>query len=132
MLIIVYNFRATFIKPVYLLLFLRLWHIHIRGQHSNCDLKKRIHKYASFVYIIYGDTLANALIFLLDFLHISETWQLNPHLLSLLTPNKFLESLFSILNSSIFTLVFWLVPTIKWHLKRLSLNRWKRVFEAIS
>ena len=44
---------------------------------------------------INGAILANALIFLLAFLHMSETWQ------SILTPNNFSQSLFSIENSSI-------------------------------
>ena len=57
--------------------------------------------------------LANALIFILAFLHISETWQSNVSLLSFLTPNNFSQSLFYIKNSPIFIFVFSLVLTNK-------------------
>ena len=53
---------------------------------------------------IKGAILANALISLLDFLHMSETWQSNVSLLSILTPNNFSQSLFSIENAPIFVL----------------------------
>ena len=57
--------------------------------------------------------LANALIFLLAFLHMSETWQSKVSLLSILTPNNFSQSLSSIENSPIFIFVFSLVLTNK-------------------
>ena len=60
---------------------------------------------------IKGAILANALIFLLAFLHISETRQLNVSLLSILTPNNFSQSLFSTENSPVSIFVFSLVLT---------------------
>ena len=47
----------------------------------------------SFIFIR-GDILTNALTFLLAFLDMSETWQSNVSLLSILTPNNFSQSLF--------------------------------------
>ena len=46
--------------------------------------------------------LANTLVFLIDFLHMSDIWQSDVKLLSILTPNKFSQSLFSIENYPIF------------------------------
>ena len=60
---------------------------------------------------IRGAILANALTFLLAFLHMSETWQSNVSLLSILTPNNFSQSLFSVENSPIFIFVFLLLLT---------------------
>ena len=51
-----------------------------------------------FFIFIKGAILANALIFLLDYLHMSEIWQSNVSLLSILTPNNFSQSLFPIEN----------------------------------
>ena len=60
---------------------------------------------------IKGAILTNALIFLLSFLNISETWQSKISLLSILTPNNFSQSLFSIKSSPIFIFVFSLALT---------------------
>ena len=72
---------------------------------------------------IKGAILANTLIFLLAFLHVSQTWQSNISLLPILTLNNFSQSLFSIENSPIFIFVFSLVLTNKSHLSGLALNK---------
>ena len=77
----------------------------------------------------------NALIFLLAFLHISETWRSNVSLLSILTSNNFSQSLFSIENSPRFIFIFSLVLTNKWSrlpLNKFSLNHLNNALEAFS
>ena len=60
---------------------------------------------------IRGAILANALTFLLAFLHMSEIWQSNISLLSILTPNNFSRLLFSVENSPVSIFVFFLLLT---------------------
>ena len=84
-----------------------------------------------------GDILANALIFVLAFLHMSETLQSNVSSLSILTSNNFSQSLFSLGNSLIFIFAFSSVLTIKCHLSglplnKLSLNHFSKLLDAFS
>ena len=92
-------------------LFVRLWHIHIKGQQLKYYLKNEFISMCLLFIFIKGAILANALIFLSAFLDISQTWQSNVSLLSIMTSNNFSQPLFSIENSPIFIFVFSLVLT---------------------
>ena len=71
----------------------------------------------------------------MSFLLILETWPSNVSLLSILTPNNFSQSLFSIENSPIFIFVFSLVLTSDTYLDiafKLSFNHLSKLLDAFS